>query len=151
MIQDHLGQSSRYTAPHPRFAAAFDFLANLPADLPAGRTEIDGTNVFALVQRYTTRAAANAVFEAHRQYIDVQFVQAGRETILWAPLVALAQVTQPYDAEKDVAFFAAPDRWTPLRLEENQFAILFPDDAHAPCLDCAGRGDVPKVVIKARQ
>ena len=77
-------------------------------------------------------------------------MQAGRETILWSPLAALTQVTQPYAAERDIAFFANPPQWTPLNLQAGQFAIFFPEDGHAPGLECAGPSAVRKVVIKVR-
>ncbi len=44
-----------------------------------GRHDLDGDDLFALVQEYTTRAADECVWEAHRRYIDVQFVVTGAE------------------------------------------------------------------------
>ena len=43
-------------------------------------------------------------FEAHRRYIDIQFVVAGQEAIRFAPASAM-KTTEPYDAAKDVEFF----------------------------------------------
>lgn len=149
MIADTLAQHHRYTSLHPRFAAAFDFLAKLPADQPAGRYELDGDNCFALVQSYTTKPAAQGTFESHRRYIDIQFIQSGVETMLWAPLATLP-VTQPYAAEKDVALHAMPARITPVNLQAGEFAIFFPEDGHAPGLECGGPATVRKVVIKVR-
>jgi len=150
MIADILAQYRRYTNLSPRFAAAFEFLANLPANQPDGRCEIDGDNCFALVQSYTTKPLAQAKFEAHRQYIDIQFIQAGRETLLWSPLAALTQVTEPYAADRDIAFFASPPQWTPIHLCAGQFTIFFPEDGHAPGIESIGPDAVRKVVIKVR-
>lgn len=150
MITDTLAQCRRYTSLSPRFAAAFVFLENLPADKPAGRYDLDGDNCFALVQAYGTKPLAQAKFEAHRQYIDIQFLQAGRESILWSPLAALTQVTEAYLAERDVAFFANPPQWTAINLQPGQFSIFFPEDGHAPGIECGGPMEVRKVVIKVR-
>jgi YhcH/YjgK/YiaL family protein len=150
MITDLIEQRRRYTSLSPRFAAAFEFLEKLPAGQPAGRYDIDGDNCFALVQTYATRPVTQAMFEAHRRYIDIQFIQAGCETILWSPLAALTQVTQPYAAEKDIAFFANPSQWTPVNLCAGQFAIFFPEDGHAPGLECSRPSEVRKIVIKVR-
>jgi len=150
MIADTLAQYRRYTNLSPRFAAAFEFLAELPANQPDGRCDIDGDNCFALVQSYTTKPLAAAKFEVHRQYTDIQFIQAGRETLLWSPLVALTQVTEPYVAERDIAFFANPPHSTPIHLAAGQFTIFFPEDGHAPGIECAGPEAVRKVVIKVR-
>ena len=149
MIADTLTQYHRYTALSPRFAAAFEFLRTLPADQVPGRHDLDGDDCFALVQSYPTKPAAQATFEAHERYIDIQFIQAGQETLLWAPRATL-QVTQPYNPEKDVTFYAMPTHTTPVNLSAGEFAIFFPEDGHAPGLEYAGRTDVRKVVIKVR-
>ena len=150
MISDTLEQCRRYTSLSPRFAAAFEFLEKLPADQPIGRYDIDGDNCFAMVQAYTTKPLDQAKFETHRQYIDIQFIQAGRETMLWSPLAALTQVTEAYSAEKDVIFYATPPQRTPIDLGAGQFVIFFPTDGHAGGLECYGQSEVRKVVIKVR-
>jgi YhcH/YjgK/YiaL family protein len=150
MIADTLAQARRYLNLSPRFAAAFEFLAQLPANQAEGRCDIDGNNCFALVQGYTTKPLAQAKFEAHRQYTDIQFVQNGRENILWSPLAALTQVSEPYSADRDIAFFANPPQWTPVNLATGHFAIFFPEDGHAPGIESAGPEAVRKVVIKVR-
>jgi biofilm protein TabA len=150
MISDTLDQCRRYLGLSPRFAAAFAFLEKLPANHPPGRYDIDGDNCFALMQAYATNPVNQAKVETHRQYIDIQFIQAGRETMLWSPLAALTQVTQPYNAEKDVIFYATPPHTTPINLGAGQFVIFFPTDGHAGGLECDGQSQVHKVVIKVR-
>jgi biofilm protein TabA len=149
MIADTLALSSRYESLAPRFGAAFAFLHNLGADQALGRHEISGDDCFALVQSYTTKPIAEAKFEAHRKYIDIQFIQSGQETLLWAPQAGLAE-TQSYDDEKDFALFATPSIATPLKLRAGEFAIFFPEDAHAPTLELEAPCQVRKVVLKVR-
>ena len=150
MILDTLTQSRRYTSLSPRFAAAFEFLKQLSADKANGRYDIDGDNCFALVQSYKTKTLAEAKFEAHRNYIDIQFIQTGRESILWSPLTALTQVTEPYVAERDIVFFANPPKWTPIHLSAGQFTIFFPEDGHAPGIETGSASEIRKTVIKVR-
>ncbi len=151
MITDTLAEAGRYAGLSPRFAAAFDFLKALPADQPDGRYELADDNGFALVQRYPGKPIAEARFEAHRRYIDIQFIQAGREQLLWAPLATLTQVTEAYAAERDIAFFAHPPQWTALQLQAGQFAIFFPEDGHAPGIASNDfTGEIRKVVIKVQ-
>jgi len=148
MILDTLPLWRRYAPLHPRFPRAFAFLEAVTAETADGRHEIDGDEIYALVQRYQTRPPADMKLEAHRRYIDIQFLVRGREVIHWAPLAALADVTLPYEAAKDVGFFAASVETLPVRLAAGQFAILFPDDAHAPCCAWGEPEDVLKVVVK---
>ena len=126
MIADTLAQYHRYTSLSPRFAAAFNFLERLPADAALERHEIDGDNCFALVQAYNTKPLAQAKFEAHRKYIDIQFIQSGRETLLWSPLTALMETTIPYTHDTDVAFFATPAQSTARGCTQNAVRNNFP-------------------------
>ncbi len=148
MIADTLSQYHRYTALSPRFAAAFEFLQQLPTDQPLGRHDLDGDHCFALVQTYATKPLAEAKFESHRKYIDIQFIQAGCETLLWSPLAALTKITEPYDPARDIAFYTTPPQVTPIHLRAGEFTIFFPEDGHAPGMEYNGSAEVRKVVIK---
>jgi biofilm protein TabA len=148
MIQDTLAQSARYEVLSPRFAQVFAYLRTVDGTQALGRHDIAGDDVFALVQTYTTKLQETALFEAHRKYIDVQFLYSGRETILWAPLAAMKEETMAYDAEKEAALWKLVPDVTPLHLSAGHFCILFPEDAHAPCVQWDEPSDVFKVVVK---
>lgn len=148
MILDTLDHSQRYEVLSSRFAKAFACLRTVDGTQALGRHEIEGDAVFALVQRYETRPLTKARFEAHRRYVDVQYVHAGRETILWAPLASMQEETQAYDSVKDAALFTVVPEVTPLHMSAGYFAVLFPEDAHAPCLLWETAGEVFKVVVK---
>ena len=150
MILDCLPHWRQYAATLSGLDQACEYLQTLNADCPTGRYELAGNRIYALVQRYRTKPHAQAAIEAHQKYADVQFILAGRETILWAPLAALTTVTQPYDPAKDIGFFASVRGTTPLHLSAGQFAILLPQDGHAPGLEADGPSDVVKVVVKVR-
>jgi YhcH/YjgK/YiaL family protein len=148
MILDSLSLWHRYAPLHPRFARAFAFLEQVGPEVALGRHEIADDSIFALVQRYTTRPVEGMQLEAHRRYIDVQYLVSGREVIHWAPLRDLAHVTQPYDTTKDAGLFALSPATVPVPLRAGQFMILFPDDAHAPCCCVDTPAEVVKVVVK---
>lgn len=148
MILDTLDHAARYEALHPRFAQAFAYLRSVDGTQPLGRHYLDGDNLFAIVETYATKPVENALFEAHRRYIDVQFIHRGRETILWAPLPLMREETRPYETEKDIAKWKLVPDVTPLHLSAGHFAILFPQDAHAPCVEWGASEQVFKVVVK---
>jgi biofilm protein TabA len=146
MILDTLATSHRYAGCHPLFARAFEFLraTNLAALAP-GRHAIDGDRVFVLIEQTDGRGRDAARLESHRIHTDIQFVFDGNDEIGWK---TLADCHQPgtYDATKDLIFYDdRPDTW--IAVPRGHFAILFPDDAHAPL---AGRGRVGKGVVKVR-
>lgn len=92
MILDTLSLIDRYATLNPRFVSAFDFLRRLGSDPVIGRHDIDGDVVYALVQRYETRPVAGMRLEAHRRYIDIQYVVRGSEAIYSAVLAGEAGV-----------------------------------------------------------
>ncbi|MCB1209919.1 MAG: YhcH/YjgK/YiaL family protein [Verrucomicrobiales bacterium] len=148
MIQDTLANSSRYEALHPLFDKAFAFLRTVDGTQPLGRHDIVGDDAFALVQTYETKPIEKALFEAHRKYIDVQFIYSGRETILWAPIATMAEQTMAHDDTKDAALWKLVPDTTALHMSAGHFAILYPEDAHAPCIEWDQADTVFKVVIK---
>jgi len=148
MIQDTLDQSARYEVLSPYFAQAFAFLKTVDEKMALGRHDIVGDEAFAIVQTYTTKPEEKALFEAHRRYIDVQFIYSGRETILWAPLVTMKEETRAYTEEKDAALWKLVPDMTPIRVSAGHFVILYPEDAHAPCVEWDGPSEVFKVVVK---
>ncbi len=145
MILDELKAAARYHVLHAGFEQGFKFLARTDLEqLPGGRHEIDGDRVFALVNRDPGRGRSGARLEAHRKYIDIQYLVSGREEIGWRPTRECREVTEPYVAERDIMFFGdASQTW--IDLPVGKFMIFWPEDAHAPL---AALGDNLKVVIK---
>lgn len=150
MILDILENRGNYIALNSKFAKAFAFLAEgNPGELPDGRYEIEGENLFALVNSYTTRPMKEVAWEAHKKYLDIQCLLQGREIIGWTPVNQLT-ISEPYSEEKDIAFFKNLQLWTALNLAENYFAIFYPEDAHQPgCIWDKAR-NVKKVVVKVK-
>ena len=146
MILARLDQADRYLALHPDFPAAIAFLRSQSlSDMLEGRIEITGT-MYAMVSRSPARRRSEARLEAHRQYIDIQYVIAGPEEMGWRPRSRCQQSHGQYDAEKDIEFFGeTPDSFVTVR--PGDFVIFFPDDAHAPLI---GTGEIHKVVIKVQ-
>ena len=132
MILDHLDRRERYIALHPRFARAFAWLDD-PANREAkdGKYEIDGQDLFVLVQTGETGLASEKRFESHRRYIDIQVTLRGPEVMLWHPAAALT-VVEAYAPETDLALYADPSHATPLVVAPEHFAIFFPEDGHKP-------------------
>ena len=46
-----------------------------------GRHELDGNNLFVLVDEYITREEKETQFEAHKKYADIQYLVFGQEKI----------------------------------------------------------------------
>lgn len=150
MILDTFAQASRYAAISPHFAAAFAFVRTVTDQTPAGRHEIAGDDVYAMVQQHATSPLEGRLYEAHRRYVDVQCILRGRELIYWAPLPALTNVVMPFDESKDAALFGLIPDGQAMPVAAGQFAILFPADGHIPSVAWGQPAEVRKVVVKVR-
>ena len=148
MIIDQLKNAVFYSGLHQGLDTAFHYLQNTElANLEPGRREIDGANVYVNVVEYNTRPKEDAGrWEAHREYMDVQYVAEGVELMGYAPLDQLE--TGEYNEERDILavsgkidFFVAP---------EGTFAIFGPQDGHTAALAVAGPEHVRKIVVKVR-
>ena len=130
--------------------AGLEFLerADLAA-LPDGRHAIRGDEVYALVMRAPSKSPADARFESHRDYIDIQYLLSGDETMGVLPIEELTGAT-PYDSSKDIVFYATPSKYPVLRLPPGHFAVFFPPDGHQPMCHGGAPGQLHKAVVKVR-
>lgn len=150
MIVTAFEHLDRQTLQTPAMQKAMGWLrANRANPDLAGRVEIDGKEIYALVQAYETQPAAEVVScEAHRKYIDIQYICAGEEVMGWAPLEVLRNATA-YNPDKDVLNGDVPAaEMTAVLVRAGQAAIFYPEDAHAPKLAAGAPGSVRKIVVK---
>ena len=148
MILDTIDNARLYLGLHAGFAKAFEILKDKTlSQKEDGKYAVDGEKIYYTIQRYTTKPLNEGKLEAHRKYIDIQFLLEGVEILGYAPLKGLT-TAEDYNPQKDIAFFNTPKEITKVILEPGLFCILFPDDAHLPCRQLAGPTEVRKVVIK---
>ena len=116
--------------------------------LKDGRYEIDGDRIYATVQRYDTKPARECRPESHRRYTDVQYVAEGQEFIGWCAFTPELKIAEPYNEEKDIAFYEKLEPESNFVLSEGCFAVLTPKDIHRPCCAIEEPSPVLKVVMK---
>lgn len=146
MIADLLCNADLYKNLQAGIRRGLEYLTSTDfTAIEPGRHEIDGQNIYAMVQDYEPKQPENAYWEAHRRYIDIQYVAEGIESIGYAPTETL-QVTHPYDSEKDAVFLKGEGSL--LTAAKGTFFIFFPQDAHMPGLTFDTVASVRKAVIK---
>jgi len=150
MILDRIENAGLYVGLNAGFAKAFEVLKDESLiKKEDGKYTVDGNKIFYTIHRYTTKPLSEGKLEAHRKYIDIQFLLEGVELLGYAPLKGLT-IADEYNAEKDIAFYQTPREITKVKLEPGLFCILFPNDAHLPCRQVDKPAEVRKVVIKVR-
>ena len=145
MILDVLDAAEKYHSVNAGFAKGFEFLRGKGlADLEAGRQEIDGDRIFAIVVKAQGKGPEESLMEVHRDYIDIQYTVAGTDQLGWRPLSTCTDPTADFNSEEDCQLFKSqPDTW--LCTGPGAFAIFFPEDAHMPMIS---KGELHKVVVK---
>jgi len=133
-----------------RWDKAFTFLKdNDLTKLEVKRHDIDGDNAYALVSEYLTKNEEDARYEAHQNYIDIQYVISGKELIGIAPVSMKKEILEPYDTIKDIMFLTV-NQGNNLKADPGRFFIFFPDDLHRPSLKDGENSQVRKVVVKLK-
>ena len=148
MIIDKIENAHLYKNISERINKSFEYIRTTDLkNLPAGRYPIDGENIFALVSEYKTKPEPDGKLEAHKKYIDVQYVISGEELMGYVPL-GNQQILETYKEENDIVFYTGDKSFT--KVSEGMFAIFFPEDVHVSGISSGKISDVKKLVIKVR-
>jgi YhcH/YjgK/YiaL family protein len=150
MLICNIDQLASQVKLNEKMQKAIDFLKKTDLNnLPNGRTEIDGEAVYAKVFEYETISWDEVKYEAHEKYIDLQYVISGKEAMGYIDVRKLKK-TDEYNPQKDVVHgtpFPAKDvSWTVLT--ENELAVCYPIDAHAPKGVVETPEKIKKIIIK---
>ncbi len=132
-----------------RWETAFEFLSkNDLKTLPLGRMDLN-EYVYVAISEYTTKKVEDADYEAHRQYIDLQYIISGEELIGLTREYAALKVIMPYEVEKDIEFYDFKGGELLPATPDNYF-IFFPMDVHKPCIRKMNNSKVRKIVVKIK-
>jgi YhcH/YjgK/YiaL family protein len=145
MVLDQLRETASLSHLNVRFKQAFDFLLN--TDLTAlepGKINLDGDALYVSIVEMDGKKPENAKMETHRQYIDIQVVIAGAETMGWTPVEKCTEAVDAYNPVKDIQFFSNTPS-TYFTLKAGDYAVFFPEDGHAPGI---GDGRIKKAIVK---
>ncbi len=112
-----------------------------------GKYEIDGENIFAVVNTYDTKPQDACQWEAHKKYIDIQYVAEGSEKIGYVNIKGL-KIISDYNADNDIMFLKGSGNI--LTFESGMFILFTPTDAHMPGLKAGEAQIVKKVVVKVK-
>lgn len=136
---------NRYAAAIPGLEEAMKFVEGLESFEPA-TYPLSGSNKV-LVQALTTKPFETSLLEAHRQFLDIQYILKGKEVVGWAPVDSL-DATEEYNAAKDKCMYKGKSY--PMEIAEGYCYVVYPEDAHAPSVHLDEAHDIRKIVIKLK-
>ena len=110
--------------------AAKEILEKDLDSLPVGTYQLEG-GVYYMIQEPKLKTYAEAKWEHHAEYIDIQIgLGTCTEVLGYAPVESFTSWEHPEG--QDNWFSDENPQWLPLALKPGYFSVLFPQDAHAP-------------------
>ena len=148
MVYDKIDNIETYKRLSEDIYEGLKFLKNATPDLACGVHEIN-PRVKAIVSEYETMAVNENGYEAHKKFIDIQYLLKGSEKNCCLPIEKLLE-SKHYNDEIDATFYEADVPAQELMLGNRYFAIFWPQDGHMPCLNSNEVEKVKKVVVKVK-
>lgn len=144
MILCPWNELKRYAPILPGLEEAMEKVASLTS-YEAGVYPLSGGNRVVVMSGTTLPAEGSA--EAHRLYLDIQYIVKGQEVVGWAPLDKLSPVGE-FDDEKDVGFYQGAYEY--IRIPQGHCYVAFPEDGHLPSRHLEAANEYTKIVVKLK-
>ena len=113
-----------------------------------GHYQVEGDELFYMVQEIDSRALEDCRAEAHRKYADIQIPLSAPERFGFSlPQPGLPTVEDSF-AEKDIAFYETPANEFFMNVEPGEYVVFMPGELHRPAVSISGRVRLRKIVVK---
>ncbi|MBO5069356.1 MAG: YhcH/YjgK/YiaL family protein [Roseburia sp.] len=130
MITGNIKSCEKYNNVHKDFEKVFDYLKNNLNKESTGRADLaDG--VWVNAPSAPTSDGTSTTFEAHRKYLDIHYIISGKEAFGYSNVESLT-TTKEYSENEDYELLEG--EISTIILNEGDFCIVFPEDAHIPCM-----------------
>ncbi len=145
MILDSIKSFEKYQTLQDGFDMVYQFIKkNNLHELPVGSYDIDGKRVYCSIVEGELKGLEESKLEIHDSYIDIHILLEGAETIGLKDRSKCSDESTSYDEGSDIGFYNdEPENY--LVMGVDNFAVIFPADAHAPLM---GEGKFKKAIIK---
>ena len=151
MIVANIKDAKRYYSLNENFKTVFDFLetltqTNLPEGISGDGYKVNLSGKYADTFDLTPNGEPRP-FEAHVKYIDIHYCIDGSEAIGYNDISRLTAITD-YNEQDDYLLLSG--EMSKVILLPGDFCIVFPEDAHIPCLSPSENCKVLKAVAKIK-
>ena len=144
MILCPFKELGRYADILPGLEEALETIRTIDKTVPAAYPISCGK---VIVQQGTTKPWQGALLEAHRQYLDIQYILDGQDVVGWAPVDTLTP-DGDFNVEKDAGMYAGKN--VPITVTAGHCYVVFPEDAHAPGKHLAEPNAYTKIIVKLK-
>ncbi len=147
MIIDKIENAKFYYGLGERIKKGLEYIRNANLEsMENGKYEISKDEIFISVQDYYTKPESEGKFEAHKKYIDIQYIISGEEKLGYTNISNCTKLTD-YNESDDIEFLEGKGSF--LNASKGMFLIFTPEDAHMPCISINEKTYVKKAVVKA--
>ena len=112
-----------------------------------GRYEIKGNDIFVNIVTYETAPEEQKEWEAHRQYIDIHCVLAGKEQIDTNFIDNM--IPEHYQENKDNITLTG-EKSASVIISPGDYVICYPEDAHKPGIQAGHPETIKKAIFKVK-
>ena len=120
------------------------------AHMEAGTYEVQGKDLYIMIQDITTQDAEIRRPERHNDYLDIQYIVSGVERMGYVPYTGTESVLEAPEG-KDVIFYKDLEGENFVDVAPGCYCIFFSDDIHRPGCAVGEPGNVRKAVAKVKQ
>lgn len=146
MITDIINNAVVYSKLRPGIRKALAYIVQTDlCKMEPGQYPLGDSGLKAIISEYQTHEPLNHKWEAHRKFIDVQFMIKGTENMGYT-FNSPKSTALPYDENNDIIFFMAEGFHFPFN--ENCFAVFYPGELHQPGIWNGNPVQVKKLVVK---
>ena len=145
MIVCPFNELKRYSAVIPGLEEALEVMAAVTDFTPRTIPLSGSTRV--IIQAYNTKLPADGRPEAHREFLDIQYVVKGEECVGWAHVDSLT-LDGEFNTDSDIGFYTGHTDL--LRIGAGNCYVVFPEDIHMPGMAVAEPTACVKMVVKLK-
>ena len=118
--------------------------------MEAGTYEIEGRDIYAMIQEVTTKPFEERRAERHDLYLDVQYIISGTERMGYVPYTGSEEILENPEG-KDACFYKNLTGENFVDVSEGSYCIFFSNDIHRPCIAAGDPAAVKKAVLKVKE
>lgn len=151
MIFDNLKNAKKYYSYSDRVKMALEYLeknAEALITMPAGRVDIDGDNVYALVLDRPCDPDYDAYWEGHRLYLDIHYVADGEEWFGWSHVSNMEETE--YNAAVPGEHSKHKGEGVHFLMRKGDFCLTDIEDIHAPSVYRPNAPFLRKICVKVK-
>ena len=120
------------------------------ASMEVGTYEIEGRDIYAMVQEVNTQPFEKRRAEKHELYLDIQYIVSGVERMGYVPYTGSEEILENPEG-KDACFYTNLENEAFVDVTPGAYCIFFSNDIHRPCIAAGEPAAVKKVVLKVKE